>query len=128
MSLFSGFSAGRDPAIDRRKSLKGVPVLNSGIKVVKDGARLKITAYTPRSSGFMGRFQPPVMKRNIKLDEIGSYVFGLIDGDRDTREIINRFIERYDTNRREAELSVIAFLKSLTQRGVISIAIRGRVG
>jgi len=126
MSWFFG-AAGRDkPEIDRSESLMGVPVRNEGLRISGDAGRLTITVLVPRSRGFIGRFQPRVMERNVRLDEVGSYVFGLIDGRRNTRDIMDKFVARYKTNRREAELSIIAFFKSLARRGVISVAIYSR--
>jgi hypothetical protein len=39
-------------------------------------------------------------------------------------QIIESFRVRYAANRREAELSTVAFLRSLAQRQIISIVIR----
>ena len=74
--------------------------------------------------GFMARFQPPVQVRRVELDELGTFVVGQIDGARDVLEIVNAFTTRFKVNRREAELSVVEFLKSLVQRHLISIAIK----
>ena len=77
-----------------------------------------------RGGGFLARFQPPVLERNVRLDAIGGFVFKLINNERNTQEIINMFLVKYRVNRREATLSVVDFLKSLVKRGIISIAIK----
>lgn len=64
------------------------------------------------------------MERNVRLDEIGGFVFKLIDNRRNTLEIIDIFLAKYRVNRREATLSIVGFLKSLVKRGIVSIAIR----
>lgn len=111
--------------IDRRESLEGVPVVHNGVTVSAEKlGRVTLDIKIPRGRGLLARFQPPIMERRIKLDELGSYVFRLIDNKKSTREIIEMFMARYRTNRREATLSVVAFLKSLVTRGVISIMIR----
>jgi len=111
--------------IDRSRSLRGVPVRNEGVTAEETGdGCLKLTVRIPRGTGFMARFQPPVMERNVELDELGSFVFRQIDGQRTAAEILDAFADRYRVARREAELSCIAFLKSLAGRRVISIAIR----
>lgn len=83
-----------------------------------------INTKTIRGKGFLSRFQPPVLERNAKLDEIGGFVFKQIDNRRSTLEIIDIFQEKYRVNRREATLSVVEFFKSLVKRGIISIAIK----
>ena len=111
--------------IDRRKSLEGVPVMHDGVTVSEEEpGRVILDVKFPRGHGLLARFQPPIMERRIKLDELGSYVFRLIDNQKSTRDIIETFMARYRTNRREATLSVVGFLKSLATRGVISIMIR----
>jgi len=64
------------------------------------------------------------MERHIKLDELGTFVIGQIDGKKTVRKIINAFAKHYKLNRRESELSCVAFIKSLTTRNVISVVIK----
>jgi hypothetical protein len=124
--VFFGFSERkRAPVVDRRRSLDAVPVRNAGVEAAaSDGADAVVTVPIARGSGFLARFQPPVMRRTVQLDEIGSFVFGLVDGRRTTREIVDAFVHRYRVNRREAELSCVEFLKSLVRRQAISIVVR----
>lgn len=118
------FHKHEDPAVDRRQSLDGIPVLNENVSYERDeSGRVVIKVKLQRRGGLLARFQPPVMERNVRLDEVGGFVFGLIDNRRSTFEIIDLFLARYRVNRREAALSVVDFLKSLIKRGVISVAI-----
>ncbi len=112
------------PPIDRRQSLAGIPVLNPGVEVTpRDDDRVTVTVVRQRGSGFLARFQPPIIRRSFKLDELGTYVVRLIDGERTVLQIIERFVRDHRVNRREAELSVVQFIRMLTQRNVISIVI-----
>ena len=111
--------------LDRRRSLEGIPVINKNVSIESnEKGNLIISAKVPRKSGFFSRFLPPVIIRNVKLDELGSFVATQIDGEKNVLDIIEAFIARYHTNRRETELSVVAFLKSLVQRQVISIVVK----
>ena len=111
--------------LDRRESLAGVPVLNNGVELLGEaGENLMLSVKVFRGRGFLDRFRPEEMTRKIRLDELGSFVVRQINGKRDVLKIIDAFVGKYKTNRREAELSVVAFLKSLVQRNVISIAIK----
>ena len=121
-------AAGTEPkraGIDRKRSLEGIPVVNPGVVVdCINPERLVVTVKLQRGRGVLARFQPRVMERRVKLDSIGSFVFAQIDGVRSVRQILDVFEARYRVNRREAELSCVAFLKSLAGRQAISIIIR----
>ena len=113
------------PTIDRRRSLEGIPTVNEGASVTTtDAGTDTITITVKRGHGFLARFQPPVMERRVRLDELGTFVFRQIDGRRDARAIVALFVARYRVNRREAELSCIQFLKMLAGRQVISIVFK----
>jgi len=113
------------PGIDRRRSLEGVPILNNGVRVARatpENDHLVVTL--TRGRGLLSRFQPPLMERTIKLDELGTFVLRQIDGRRTVKDIVESFMTRYRPNRREAELSTVTFLRSLTERKAISIIIK----
>ena len=121
MALFSRQKVER---IDRRRSLDGIPVRNDNVEVRdSDPARIEVMVRWQRGSSFLDRFRPPVMERKIRLDELGTFVFQRIDGHRTVRDLVDDFVRQYRTSRREAELSTVAFLRSLAQRQVISIVI-----
>lgn len=102
-----------------------MPVLNEGVVFVEhEPGRVVITVRLKRRSGFLTRFQPAVLERVIKLDELGSFVFRQVDNRKTTLDIIDAFVSRFRVNRREATLSTVSFLKSLIQRNVISIAVK----
>lgn len=113
-----------DP-IDRSRSLDAIPVLNPSAKLDEsDPDAIRVTVRFGRGSGFLARFQPAVMERSVKLDELGSFVLKLIDGRHTTREIIDAFRQRFKVNRREAELSCVTFIKSLASRHVVSVIVK----
>ena len=125
IAMASLFSRKKTTPLDRRRSLASVPVLNEGVSCREgDASRIIITIRQRRRPGFMGRFQPDILERTVKLDELGGFVFRQIDNHKKTSEIIDAFRDRYQINRREATLSTVEFLKSLVKRGVISIAVK----
>lgn len=122
-----GWVKAKPPVINREQSLKGVPIVNNDVRIQpreENAARLELVIRLRRGDGFMSRFMPPTHERKVKLDELGTFVFGLIDGHRTVREIVEAFLARYRVNRREAELSTVEFIRSLAQRQAISIVIR----
>lgn len=110
---------------DRQRLLEGVPVLDRSVTLEDgEGAKVLLSVRFERGRGFLDRFRPPVDTRRINLDELGAFVVRLIDGKKTVKEIIHAFVVKHRINRREAELSVLDFLKSLIQRNVILIAIK----
>lgn len=59
--------------------------------------------------------------RKIQLDQLGTQVWSLINGEKDVKTIIKEFASIHTLNHREAEISVTLFLKSLGEKGLIGI-------
>lgn len=118
------FGRSKEPRIDRQHSLTGIPVVSEDIIVRQEAPdRMCLVVRRRRGTGFLARFQPPVMEKTVRLDALGAFVFGLMDGHRPVRRIVDEFERRYRVNRREAELSTVAFIKSLAERNLIAIVI-----
>jgi len=111
--------------IDRRQALQSIPAVCPGVTFAKEAdGRLMAMVPVTRRRGFFGRFQAPVTTKRIRLDEIGAFVIEQINGERTVQEIVDAFANRYRANRREAELCLADFLKSLAERNIIAIGIR----
>jgi hypothetical protein len=63
------------------------------------------------------------MKKTFELDELGKFVWDACDGKTAVRQIIRRLAERYNLNQREAEVATVAFLQTLTRKGLIGMAV-----
>ena len=59
-------------------------------------------------------------ERKIILDNIGSFVWTLIDGNHTVKEIILKLSERFKLSKREAEASLLVFLSKLQKKGAIT--------
>ena len=119
------FGRQEQPAVDRREALSSIPALVPGV-TLEEGEDGRVTAVVTsrRPAGFWARFMSRTMTRRVRLDEIGTYVIRQIDGTRTVKELVAEFASRYRVNRREAELCMADFLKSLAQRNIIAIGIR----
>ncbi len=116
------------PPLDRQRSLKGVPICHDSIVIEADQASadgMVLVNRVARGNSLWSRFfSPPIIEQRLELDELGSFVFRLIDGRRSVAQIIDEFVQRYRVNRREAELCTVAFLRKLAQKRLVSIAIQ----
>jgi len=114
-----------EPRVDRRRSLAGVPALNDNVLIDRSNDQAWVlTIKLPRGKGWFSRFMPPTITKRHELDELGTFVLKQVDGRRRVLDIVDAFVARYKTNRREAELSVVKFFKSLIERRIVSIIIK----
>ncbi len=115
----------KPPTLDRRQSLDAVPVLNGGFTPATraDGA-IDLVIRAPRRKSLLSRFMPAEVEQRFKLDELGTFVYGQIDGIRTVEQIMAAFTARFRLNKRETEISVAAFLRLLGERKIISIVIK----
>jgi len=110
--------------VSRRAALEGVPVLNPSVRLEElPNGGTRVTMEVKRGQGFFERMRPAVSTRRYELDEFGGFVIGLVDGKRSVLDVVNAFEERFPMSRREVELSVVAFFKSLMQRNVLSVVV-----
>ncbi len=114
------------PPLDREQSLSARPVLNSLVKLEKD-ENGKAVLHIPRRDTGMSRMVARVFKlspyKRLTLDELGTFTIELCDGRHTVRQIVDKFQKRYKLNRREAELSMRKFLRSLAERSIIGLVI-----
>lgn len=59
----------------------------------------------------------------VVLDEVGSFVWQLCDGENTVSGVIDKLSREYKLNRREAELSLTKFLQMLGKRGMVAFAV-----
>ena len=110
--------------IDRRRSLGGIPVLHDNVETLP-GSEGTITLRMEilRGTGLLARFRPPVSERRYELDEFGTFVVKQVQKRKSVLEIICAFEQKFRMSHRESELGVVAFVKSLMKRNVLSVAV-----
>jgi hypothetical protein len=96
----------KQPQLSREQVLSAVPVGRA------------LSAY--HRFVFMGRKQEP---HRIELDAVGSQVFDLIDDHRTVDELVKALISVHKLARREVEVSLTEYLKTLGRRGIIAFAV-----
>lgn len=66
---------------------------------------------------------PPPKYKRIVLDKIGSRVWMLCDGKHTVEDIIRKLVEETGFSRRNIELSVYNYLKTLIMKGLVELLI-----
>jgi hypothetical protein len=61
-------------------------------------------------------------KRVVVLDDVGSFVWQLCDGYHSINQIVKQLSGKYQMTRKEAETSLITFMRQLGKRGMVGFA------
>jgi hypothetical protein len=114
-------------ALTREESLDSRPIRNPKLQYDRseDGT---VVLRVPPNPAPWARFVARILKvqdmeRRISLDELGSYVWEQCDGETTVRKIIARFAKRFKLNRKEAEVSITQYLRTLAKKGLIGIMV-----
>jgi hypothetical protein len=112
--------------LTREQALEARPVRNPSLKWrlnEEDGVEIIV----PRRSDRLGRvlgyvFYVPT-SRPVVLDEVGSRVWHLCDGERTVAEIVQMMCDEYKLGKREVEVSLTEYLRTLGKRGMIGFLV-----
>lgn len=115
------------PKISRQEILAAVPVRNSLVEWETNDQE-EVVLKVPRRQDRVGRilhrvFVAPPFKQ-VVLDEVGSDVWQLCTGENDVDAIVKSLARKYKLSRREVELSLANYLRTLAQRGLIGLTKR----
>ncbi|MDP6113116.1 MAG: PqqD family protein [Planctomycetota bacterium] len=127
MSIFSRLVRRGEPALTREQSLTAVPVRNQAVRWEYDEEDDETLIVIPRSDTRWVRLLSKIFyvpeSRRVTLDELGSHVWRRCDGETTVRDLIKEFSDRFKLSRKEAELSLITFLKQMARRRLIGLAV-----
>ena len=116
----------RQKPLSREDSLASVPLRNEAIEAERTDAG-EVRLLIPRKESWwvnsLARFFYVPKHRRITLDEIGSFVWDQCDGKKNVRQVIQALCKRYKLHRKEAEVSVVAYLRMLAKKRLIGIAV-----
>jgi hypothetical protein len=115
------------PKITRREILDAIPVRNTLVEWETNDQE-EVVLKVPRREDRVGRllhrvFVTPQFKQ-IVLDEVGSDVWHLCTGENSVDTIVKTLAKKYKLSRREVELSLANYLRTLAQRGLIGLRAR----
>lgn len=120
------FRKKKQPQINRRELLRSKPVRNERLtwERLDDG---EVSLRIPRRNSWWIALVAKVFyvpsKRTIMLDEIGSQVWTLCDGQHTVEHLITSLRHQYKLEQKEAEVSTLTYLKQLAEKGLIGFAV-----
>jgi len=123
-----GFRRKPKPSLSREESLSACVARSRTVRAEPGGEGGGVTLHVPfRASALVMRLSRwlggGAGEARVELDEIGAFVWEMCDGRTTVREMIARLSERHRIGRKEAEVSLTAFLKSLMRRGLVSVIV-----
>ncbi|MCX6362241.1 MAG: PqqD family protein [Armatimonadetes bacterium] len=116
------------PPTDRMVAFRLRPVRNSAIEWECDeqGEALLKVPYRKDKLGRALSFLVHLPEaKAVQLDEVGTFVWHLCDGEHTLEAIVKDMSSKYKMNRREAEMSVTTFLQMLSERRFVGFYERG---
>jgi len=115
----------RQPRLSKQQALVSYPVRNQAVEWRDEGERTVLVLR--RRDDWVGRllslFFVVPKERKIELDPVGAHVWHRCDGRHTVEQLIHGLAAKYKLNRKEAEVSLTAFLRNLGKRKLIAIAV-----
>lgn len=116
--------------LTRQQAMAAWPVRNPALAARTDDDGL-VSVDLPRRKDWVGGmlsflfFVPD--SKPVQLDEVGTFVWNLCDGEHTVNDIAAALAREYQLNRREVEVSLTQYLQTLGKRGMIAFAIAREV-
>ncbi|MDT7915338.1 MAG: PqqD family protein [Candidatus Caldarchaeales archaeon] len=107
------------PAVGLAEALQMRPSRNpSAESALNEAGEVVVRVPLPRPRG-VWRILPVPDYRSFILDKVGSYIWGLIDGERSVKEIAELLASKYKLTQEEAAASLLKYLQMLSNRGLV---------
>jgi len=116
-----------DLGLKRENILEAIPLRNATIKWEENDEGEVSIVIPPKDKTWVKIITKIFMipgKRVVVLDEIGSFVWMQCDGEHTIKDIINSLTGKYRLTRKEAEVSLINYMRTLGKRGMLGFAIQ----
>ena len=120
------FSFKKQPKIGREAMFKSKPTRNEGLDWERN-AEDEITITLKRSDTLKVKVLSKLFwvpeRRTLVLDQIGSEVWQMCDGRNSVETIIDSLQEKHKLNAKEAEISLLTYLKKLGQKNLVGFVV-----
>lgn len=109
----------RNQAVTWEEDAEGLVTIQMDFRRNRTGRLLGLLFYIPKER-----------KRTFELDAIGSFVWERCDGKKNVTKLTAELSKQYNLSRREAEVSLLTYLKTLADRNLIGFVMRqkGKTG
>ena len=122
------FATKKKPRLTREAMLESRPARNELLEWEKTEAgevRITVTRQETWKTRLLSKLFYIPEKRTITLDEVGAQVWQMCDGRNSVADMIEGLRDRYKLDRKEAEVSLLSYLKTLGQKRFIGFLVEG---
>ena len=121
----------RNPAaqITREQAMAARPLRNPSIETTRDEngeVSLKIPRRKTWFVNLVAKLGSMAEFRIVTLDKVGTGVWDLCDGEHTVKDLVAKVAEDHKLSRKEAEVSLVTYLRQLAQRGFIALVVEER--
>lgn len=120
------FRATKAKHISREAMLKSRPIRNAQVQWERDENGEVVITLERRETWkakLLSKFFYLPKRHRISLDEVGSRIWELCDGDHTVRDLIEYLKKQYKLNPKEAEVSLTHYLKQLGRKRLVGFAV-----
>lgn len=115
-----------EPSITRRQALSAYPVRNPDVTWRElESNEVVVTVKRPSKATWRiisWLFYVPE-SRDISLDEVGSFIWQLCDGEHSVADLVEALVKEYKLGKRESEVSLTTYLRDIGKRGLIAFLV-----
>ena len=114
------------PQIERDSVMQSIPLRNTVITWEMDN-KDEVSLVVPQKDKLWVKMASKIFmipnKRVVVLDDVGSFVWTLCDGKNSIEHIVKRLSNKYSLTRKEAEVSLLTYMRQLGKRGFVGFAV-----
>ena len=122
------FATKKKPRLTRDAMLESRPARNELLaweKTEEGEVRITVTRQETWKTRLLSKLFYIPEKRTITLDEVGAQVWQMCDGRTSVADMIEGLRDRYKLDRKEAEVSLLSYLKTLGQKRFVGFLVEG---
>jgi hypothetical protein len=108
--------------VSRDEFLKTKPVRNPSLEWKADDQGKTLVILPPkerRKTGRLSNLLGVPEQKKFSIDEIGSIVWSMCDGEHNIKNIVEALNQRFKLNREEAETGLQTYMKQLSKKGLV---------
>ena len=116
------------PALDQSQLLDSVPTRNTAVRTERRAGTVVLWVPIVRRwwmKGPLGWVLPFRNEKGVALDALGEEVWAACDGKQRLEQIIEHFAKTHRIRFHEARVSVLSFVRSLSERNLVGIVVPG---
>lgn len=109
--------------LNRVRMLLAIPVRNEAVRwhEMEGQVEIEYDLHLRWGGAWLKRLMGADKARRFTLDEMGGFVWQMIDGTRNVRELVDRLAEKYKLEQVESHAALLAFLRNMMKKRLVGL-------